>query len=175
MRDHKSVIGTIIQLTNGPINFILFCGPYSAQVQPAGNKMKITEADAVELKHDSYVMHIHQNSCTCGSGERYGLVYEVWVHPTKTRLSGFKLLKPAGNGPLRTDVPMAYMEMPRKRLVVCSDCVHEYKTHEIQAQPAANPQAWAETLKRKYTPEPQAAKTTKSDAGGIPAPTADQL
>jgi hypothetical protein len=136
---------------------------------------KITEAEAVELTLDSYLMQIHNTTCLCGSGERYGLLYEVWTHPTKTRTSGFRELRPA-RGRLR-DLPIAYVEMPEHGQPVCSDCVQNYKTPtNKESIPAISAQAWAETLKRKYAPEVKQPKVARSaGAAGIPAPTADEL
>lgn len=138
--------------------------------------MKITEAEAVELQLDSYVMHIHNTICGCGSGERYGQLFEVWIHPTKTRLSGFRELRPA-RGALK-DLPITYVDMPTEHKWICSDCITSYKspTHG-EPLPAVSAQAWAETLKRKYAPEPATIRVARSTgaAGGIPAPTPDQL
>lgn len=179
MRDHKDVIGTIVRLTNGPIMTIFSSKPRAMRGPIAlGEIMKITETDNTELVLDSYLMQIHQNSCRCGSGERYGQMFEVWTHPTKTRLNGFRMLKPAGNGPLRAGLPVAYVDMPRQHNVICSDCVQHYQpAPKVQAIPALSEQQWAETLRRKYTPEPSAPKVAKSAGAdaGIPAPRPDQL
>ena len=136
---------------------------------------KITEAEASELTLDSYLMQIHNTLCDrCGSGERYGQLFEVWVHPIKTRQSGYKELRPA-RGALKP-LPIAYVDMAEHRNSICSDCVHTYETPTAKAIPAVSAQAWAETLKRKYTPEKPEPKIARSTgAAGIPAPTPDEL
>ena len=138
--------------------------------------LKITETEASELILDSYLMQIHTTLCDRrGSGERYGQLYEVWVHPVKTPKSGYKEFRPA-RGALK-DLPIAYVDMAEQRNSVCSDCVHTYQTRNNQpALPAVSAQAWAETLKRKYTPEVKEPKVARSaGAAGIPAPTPDEL
>jgi len=138
--------------------------------------LKITEAEHTELTLDSYLMQIHTTLCDrCGSGERYGQLFEVWVHPTKTAKSGYRELRPA-RGSLK-DLPIAYVDMAEQRNPVCSDCVHTYQTTNSQpALPAISAQAWAETLRRKYTPEKVEPKVARSTgAAGIPAPTPDEL
>jgi hypothetical protein len=112
----------------------------------------LTQNEAVELQLDSYVMHIHNTHCArCDSGERYGAMWEVWTHPTKTRTSGFRQLVPHV-GPLR-DLPIAYIEMAEETIFVCSDCINTYASHSAPAPvQVVSPAAWAETLKRKYAP-----------------------
>lgn len=141
---------------------------------------KITETEAVELTLDSYLMRIHHTQCLrCKSGEQFSELFEVWVHPTKTRHTGFRDLRPATQ--FLRDLPMSYFELPLRAIPICSDCVHTYRctASPIPANAASNA-AWAETLKRKYAQAaPQEIKvaratqpTTRKD---IPAPTAEEL
>ena len=139
--------------------------------------LHLTETDSTELQLDSYVMHIHNTLCAhCDSGERYGEMFEVWTHPTKTRLSGYRQLKPQASGPLK-DLPITYLSLPTRQVMVCSDCIDTYQSPSSREPiQAISAQAWAETLKRKYTPQPTAEKTpTPRQSRDIPAPRPEDL
>jgi hypothetical protein len=139
--------------------------------------MKLTESDQGELRLDSYLMYIHNTHCVrCHSGERYGQLYEVWIHPTKTRLSGFRELRPA-HGALRDGLHINYVEIPERLISICSDCVRDYRAPAADtATNVVSAQEWAETLRRKYSPEPKETKIARaSGSSEIPAPTPDQL
>lgn len=141
---------------------------------------KLTETEAIELKLDSYMMQIHHTTCLrCKSGEQYSQLFEVWIHPIKTRHTGYRDLRPATQ--FLRDLPMSYIELPTRAIPICSDCVHTYQCSAapIPANAASNA-AWAETLKRKYAAAPveiKIARASQSTAGrkDIPAPTAEEL
>jgi hypothetical protein len=142
---------------------------------------KLTESDQGELRLDSYLMYIHNTHCVrCHSGERYGQLYEVWIHPTKTRLSGFRELRPA-HGALRDGLHINYVEIPERLISICSDCVRDYKVpaESTAATNVISAQEWAETLRRKYSPAPAEPKAPRAAAASpnkdIPPPTPDQL
>lgn len=111
---------------------------------------KISEGEAKELILDSYVMYVHTHTCTnCECGERFSQLFEVWAHPTKTRTTGFRDLRPAGR--IDRSLQISYIELARQSIPICSDCVAQYETTESE-RPAVSREAWAATLKRKYTP-----------------------
>lgn len=170
-----ATIGIPVRLTSPHFVLIYACGQLRPRTITEQPMLKLTESDASELTLDSYLMHIYQTNCLrCGSGERYGQLFEVWTHPTKTRLSGFRELRPA-RGALR-DLPIAYVEMPERANPICSDCVHTYQSPTNKPTRPLSSQEWAETLKRKYTPEPKVVHIArKSEDRTIPAPTPDQL
>jgi hypothetical protein len=138
---------------------------------------KPTETESVEMVHDSYLMHIHNVHCTrCRGGERYTDLYEVWIHPTKTRTTGLKQLRKY-TGALK-DMHVAYVELPISFIPICSDCVATYKSATDKTPlREADTASWAETLKRKYTPT--AVAETKIARASSPAakhiPTLDEL
>jgi hypothetical protein len=139
----------------------------------------ISDTEQRELRLDSYVMHIRQTICTrCGCGERWSELNEVWVHPTKTRTTGFSQQRPAA-GPLKP-LQINTVEHPDRQIPICSDCIHTYQAPT--PTPTASAAEWRETLKRKYAPQPTAAvhvaRATKPARGEVidfPAPTPDQL
>lgn len=148
---------------------------------------KLTETEQTELKLNSYLMHIHRTYCRrCGSGEQYQTLFEVWTHPTKTRISGYRDLRPARSQ--LKDLPMACLELPERPIEICSDCVHTYTcTASPIPSNAASAAAWAETLKRKAQEETKPAeikiaRASQPSAGrkaanvvDFPAPTAKDL
>lgn len=142
---------------------------------------RLSETDQNELKLDSYHMYIHHTSCIrCGSGEQYSELQEVWIHPTKTRTTGLKVMRPAAE-PLKP-VNMTFHHKPTRQIPICSDCVHTYQTPAKGAPDnVASMAEWAETLKRKYepsTPTIKIARASQPSAGTkseIIPPTADQL
>lgn len=130
----------------------------------------VTESDAALLTHDSYVMHIRTQHCTsCSCGERFSTMFEVWTHPTKTRSTGLNVLRPV-LGTILKDLTIAYIELPMIVIPLCSECVdtfvHPNRTSTIGV---ASREAWADTLKRKYTPDPVASPKGKVE------PTLDML
>lgn len=136
------------------------------------HKPKLSESEASELLLDSYVMHIHNNRCkNCDCVERHSHLFEVWTHPTKTRLTALNVLKPV-MGALQP-LPIAYIDLPEREVPICSDCVELYTPPTgTPLLPAADPAAWRETLRKKYTPQPVADSRqpeTKKE------PTLDQL
>jgi hypothetical protein len=131
-------------------------------------QQKPTMSDRSEMIHDSYVMHIHNQKCSsCGHLERFNHFYEVWIHPSKTRLTGMKDLRPANS--LKPKFSVTYIDLPPRPIPVCTECVKliEREDHMIIT---ANPAQWAETLKRKYAPAP-----STPDKPVKTTPTLDQL
>src|SRR5215472_5540714 len=132
-----------------------------------GYQRKATEAETHELVHDSYLMRIHNTCCArCGSGERYQELFEVWIHPTKTATTGLKQMRPVMTDQLK-DMHIAYIEMPDARIPICSDCISTYKCATDQTPTkACTPEAWADTLKRKYQPQRHEVKIARSAGAG---------
>ena len=138
------------------------------------HRPKLSESEAAELQLDSYVMHIHNHRCQrCDCVERFSYLFEVWVHPTKTRSSALNVLKPATT---LQRLAIAYIELPELPILICSDCIEGFQHHELtdSVLPVANPAAWRETLQRKYTPQP-AAKPAPTATTEKKEPTLDQL
>ena len=138
-------------------------------------KPPITESESHELALDSYVMYLNLQTCaTCGATEKWSQIYEVWLHPTKTRLSNFKDLRPI-SGPLKPSLSIAALQTRAKSIALCSHCVPyipKVTGHRIIASSAE----WEETLKRKYAApaaqEPRVAKRTTPQRA---VPTLDEL
>lgn len=136
-----------------------------------GRGAQLTESDANLLFHDSYVMHIKTNMCaSCACGERHSELFEVWAHPTKTRTSNLHVLRKVTGHVVLKDLEIVYIELPATPIPLCSECVNTF-VHPNRSSTIgiASREAWAETLRRKYTPEPTPVKTGKIE------PTLDQL
>lgn len=137
----------------------------------------ITESESKELLLDSYVMYINNHHCAaCGALERFSQCFEVWVHPTKTRTTGLRDLRPI-SGRLK-DLPLAVLAANEKVVPICYKCswTHQNRGKPTVAQPPLSREAWAETLKRKYAPTPNEPKiATRSAASPKMVPTLDQL
>ena len=135
----------------------------------------ISPSESQELALDSYVMYIHNHECTaCGCCEQFSQIFEVWLHPTKTRLTNFKDLRPAV-GPLKP-IPLRYIEAPHQTIPICSDCVPLYRAPAGEKSEPITNMAWQETLKRKYAPpsaEPKVAKQSTAPTKAVP--TLDQI
>ena len=139
----------------------------------------ITESESRELALDSYVLYAHTNNCAnCGNTEKYSQLYEVWLHPTKTRNSNLRDLRPVA-GKLR-DLPIYQVAAVPRAIPVCTECAtgapRAAGGRPIQVMPLSR-EAWAETLKRKYAapaPEPKVAKTTATPSRKV-VPTLDQI
>lgn len=136
----------------------------------------ITENESSELVLDSYVLYIHNQQCAaCGALERFSQCYEVWLHPTKTRSSNLRDLRPVVGGlkPLN----MVQIAVPDKKIPVCAMCVSYYFLQgKFPAEKKISTEAWADTLRRKYAPpsaEPKIART--SDATPKMVPSLDQI
>jgi hypothetical protein len=90
-------------------------------------------------------------------------MHEVWIHPTKTSLTGLRVLKPAGL-PLK-QIRISYMDLPAKTIPVCSDCVGSYS---LNSKPAADKLpdriSWEQTLRRKAARVDSAIKVAKQSA-----------
>lgn len=139
----------------------------AAQRPPA--KPNITESDAALLIHTSYVMHIKTQHCTsCACTERFNAMFEVWTHPTKTRTTGLNVLR-AVLGLQLKDLEIAYIELPSVNIPLCSECVNTFvHPNRVSTIGIASRAAWAETLRRKYTPEPKAAEGPSSKPAHVP-------
>lgn len=138
------------------------------QQQP---KPFVSESDAALLIHDSYVMHIKTHHCTsCQCSERFSQLFEVWTHPTKTRSTGLTVLK--ATGPALKDLEIAYIELPATNIPLCEECVNTFvHPNRVSTIGMASREAWAETLRRKYTPEPAPLARSESK----PQPSLDML
>jgi hypothetical protein len=100
-------------------------------------------------------MHINTHHCrACGCTEQFSTLYEVWVLP-KTPTT--RQLKPRMSVlPLKDDLHVAYINMRERTIPICSDCVSTYRRAADQSPlPEADPGQWAETIRRKYAPEPR--------------------
>lgn len=137
---------------------------------------KLSETEASSLVLDSYVLHIQTNLCSCCQcGERYSTLFEVWVHPTQTRLNRFNKLLPVFGTKLDRSKRITSIELPPKPVPFCSDCIHQVDTlaPDFVVVTAISRQAWADTLQRKAQQEhawQQAASRQRP-----PAPTLDML
>jgi hypothetical protein len=135
----------------------------------------IGESESAALTLSSYVMHINTQLCThCDDGERFSTLFEVWTHPTATRLNGFKKLLPVFGVKIDKSLPIAVIELPTKPIPYCSECAATAAADA--AQPAvttvASRAAWAATLQRKAT---EAASTTIPSKPTKLVPTLDML
>lgn len=143
--------------------------PQPTNVTPIRPLPLITESDAALLFHDSYVMHIKTHLCaSCQCGERFSQMFEVWAHPTKTRANNLHVLR-AVTGTQLKDLEIVYIELPATGIPLCSECVSTFvHPNRISTIGIASREAWAETLRRKYAPEPK-------PASGRPEPSLDSL
>jgi hypothetical protein len=137
---------------------------------PARPAPMLTESDAALLIHDSYVMHRKTQLCeSCGCGEQFSELFEVWIHPTKTRSTNLHVLRRAGAGALK-DLEIAYISLPSISIPLCSECVETFvHPNRISTIGMASRAAWMDTLRRKYTPAEAAKPAAK------PEPSLDQL
>lgn len=133
------------------------------------SKVPLSEAEAAAYQHDSYLVHIREQSCqNCQSGERWSELFEVWAHPVHTRRTSAIQLRPTLV--LRKGFPISYTSIPTVAVPVCSDCIEKFNPEEgSELIPALSHSAWRDTLRRKYTPE------EKKPSGSRPEPTLDQL
>ena len=140
----------------------------------------ITESESHELALDSYVLYAHTNNCAnCGKMEKYSQLYEVWLHPTKTRNSNLRDLRPVA-GKLK-ELPIYQVAAAPRAIPVCTECATGAPRcaggRPIQVMPLSR-EAWAETLKRKYA-QPTAAEVKVARTTATPSrkvvPTLDQI
>ena len=138
-------------------------------------KPQITASESQELALDSYVMYIHNHECsTCGCCEQFSQIFEVWLHPTRTRLSNFRTLRPIV-GALKP-IGLHYIELQHTTIPICSDCVPLYRAPQGEKNKPISSVAWEETLKRKYAPQAAEPKVAKQSATPQKAvPTLDQI
>lgn len=134
----------------------------------------LSETESASLVLNSYVMHITTQLCQhCSNGERFSQIFEVWTHPTHTRLSKFNKLLPLFGTKIDQTLPLASIELPSKPIPFCSDCLpsamllfgHTGATFDSRA-------AWRDTLQRKAQQDHTAEQRT---ATAKPAPTLDML
>ena len=111
----------------------------------------ITENESKELLFDSYVTYINTHQCAaCGSIETFSQCFEVWLHPTKSKTSSFRDLRPVVGTSLKP-MNMAVIRAPARMVPICHHCATRYR---VQGRPeqvavAMNNDAWHETLRRK--------------------------
>jgi hypothetical protein len=132
----------------------------------------ITPTEDRELVLDSYVLHVNTQICTsCGNCERYSTLFECWTHPKKhmtrlTRVDGQALKK----------LPLSHINQPQRSIPMCTACIGKFESTDRTPLPACTPEQWAETLRRKYAPEPQAPAQRASESKPIKAvPTLEDL
>lgn len=132
----------------------------------------ITENDATEMLLDSYIMHRGRQRClNCDCMESYSTLFEVWIHPTKTRTTGLTSLRLWTGPAAMKALPLAFLTLPVRSIPVCDDCIEAFEPHGEAPIPHASREAWADTLRRKYTPEP----ASRSESAKPSAPTLDML
>lgn len=116
---------------------------------------KLTEGEAAQLQHDSYLAQIRSQICSnCHCGERWIELYEVWVNPIVTARSKLAIRRPTTT--IKQGFELQYFEMPQTEIPVCSECIPTFKVDEANAIPVASREQWALTLQRKHTPAPVA-------------------
>jgi hypothetical protein len=142
---------------------------------------KISETESHELALDSYVMYLHTQTCaTCRAAESWSQIYEVWTHPTKTRTSNYRELRPLGGKTLKQDLPIAALARKPMTVPICTICVNHHAP-KFGMKVVVSETEWQETLKRKYaapTAEPRVAKPTTPSGSAKPKqmiPTLDQI
>ena len=132
---------------------------------------QISESESRELRLDSYVTYIHHHQCAnCGCVEMFSQIFEVWLHPVKTRITTFRDLRPLTGLSLQP-LQMAQIPVPAKQVPICSHCIGAYKAQGQEAQIITSSQ-WEETLRRKYAPPPpvevKVAKTSPATPKAVP-------
>jgi hypothetical protein len=137
----------------------------------------VTETEHKELLLDSYVTYIYRNYCSnCGGVETFAHCFEVWLHPTKTRNSNLRDLRPIV-GALKP-LKMTVLNAPEKQIPICHECAGRYRVAgrpELVTVQSTNDQ-WQETLRRKYAPAPSEPKVaTKSSASPRIIPRLDEI
>ena len=138
-------------------------------------KPQLSLAQERDLVLDSYVMHINTHHCrNCTSTEQFSTLYEVWVlpkHPTTKHLKARMSLLP-----LDSKLRVAYINMRERTIPICSDCVATYRRAADQSPlPEADPGQWAETIKRKYAPEPRVTRLATRQTNPKAIPSIDDL
>ena len=138
-------------------------------------KPTLSLAQERDLVLDSYVMHINTHHCrNCTSTEQFSTLYEVWVLPKNPTT---RQLKPRMSVMgLDPKLRVAYINMRERTIPICSDCVATYaKTVDETPLPPADPGQWAETIKRKYTPEPRVTRLATRQTNPKAIPSIDDL
>ena len=138
-------------------------------------KPQLSLAQERDLVLDSYVMHINTHHCrNCTSTEQFSTLYEVWVlpkTPTTRRLTPRMSVLP-----LKPDLRVAYINMRERTIPICSDCVATYRRAADQSPlPEADPGQWAETIRRKYAPEPRVTRLATRVTNPKAIPSIDDL
>jgi hypothetical protein len=145
------------------------------------NHHPTTETESKEMLFDSYVTIIHKHICTtCNMVEVFSQCFEVWLHPTKTRSSNLRDLRPVVGTHLKP-MNMAQINAAERRIPICHRCVASYRVvgrPEIVTVKASNEQ-WQETLRNKYAPPPKAeVKVARASAAAVTpkaVPSLDQI
>lgn len=133
-------------MSNSTIPFPRVADPRNAGARPPNQQ--VTEGQAAQLVHDSYLVQLHQHICTnCQCGESYIQLFEVWVHPTLTGQTKYAVKRPTTT--IKPGLDVVYLGMPEQEMPVCSECVAHYKVADANLAPVATREAWAETLARK--------------------------
>jgi len=138
-------------------------------------KPQITESESRELRLDSYVTYVHHHHCrNCGCDETFSQIYEVWLHPTSTRITTFKDLRPLAGLEL-LPLHMARIDVQVKQIPLCCQCVGTYRARGQGPKVVTN-QEWQETLRRKYTAQAEEEKIAKTSSATPKAvPRLDQI
>jgi hypothetical protein len=138
-------------------------------------KSQITESESRDMMLDSYVTYIHNNTCTsCGQTETFAQCFEVWLHPTKTRTTNLRDMRPVV-GVLKP-LSMTVLNAPNRTIPICHYCAPHYRVvgrPEIVTVRSTSDQ-WQETLRRKYEPA-QTEKVAKPAAQAKTVPSLDQI
>lgn len=129
--------------------------------------------DAREFDLDSYIMHVRTTHCThCGADHTTSQVYEVHINPSLTGRTAAHRLVPAAS--LKGGFKIGISKLPTQSVPVCHDCLSTLDTAAlpIPDMKPVDPREWAQTLRRKYAPQPVPYKPVRP----IPkSPTLDDL
>lgn len=136
---------------------------------------QISEAEAAALQLDSYVMHIKGQLCLhCSAGAEWSELYEVWTHPTKTRISALNVLKPTAT--LQGGLAIVYIRLPVTSVPICSECVEKLTVDDLpRAIPATTRSQWAETVRKKAVDRDAEARVAARTAPTRHVPTLGEL
>jgi len=101
----------------------------------------------------------------CENAELGSTIFEVWIHPTKTGRSGYRSERLFSGRELNRKYAMVVVDMPDRPVPYCADCGDTYASTTADGKgretfPPCSAEAWAETLRRKYSPEPSRSEST---------------
>lgn len=112
-----------------------------------------------DMMAHSYLLRVTPILCTCGSQHQNIETFKVYVHPSLTRSTGLRDLRPVTEA--QADLPIGHTILQPRRVAFCPSCVNIDRPGDVPLPAPITDAAWARAIKASQQP-PKAVSTVST-------------